>query len=225
MYEYASLVGEVKPDSKDNNLFRYCGEYYDKETEEIYLRARYYQPAVGRFLTRDTYTGEAGEPESLHLYTYCENDGVNMVDPSGHRRYATEQELAGMSLKLQEYYNAILKQSKMRNSPKITEKSQTTTKSKVKKESKVYAVAASDTGQHAVTFKKKYQMCNAKYIRDFLLKKKWTLNAICGALGNIWQESRMNPGAWEVWRNVSCGYGIVQWTPAVSYTHLTLPTN
>ena len=24
------------------------------------------------------------EPESLHLYTYCKNDGVNMVDPSGH---------------------------------------------------------------------------------------------------------------------------------------------
>ncbi len=216
-YEYDSFGNEVKPDRKDDNPFRYCGEYYDKETEEIYLRARYYQPAVGRFLTRDTYTGEAGEPESLHLYTYCENDGVNMVDPSGHRRYATEQELAGMSLKLQEYYNAILKQSKMRNSPKITEKSQTTTKSKVKKESKVYAVAASDTGQHAVTFKKKYQMCNAKYIRDFLLKKKWTLNAICGALGNIWQESRMNPGAWEVWRNVSCGYGIVQWTPATNY--------
>ena len=39
---------------------------------------------MGRFLTRDTYTGEEDEPESLHLYTYCENDGVNMVDPTGH---------------------------------------------------------------------------------------------------------------------------------------------
>ena len=39
-----------------------CGEYYDKETEEIYLRARYYQPKVGRFLTRDSYTGEEDEP-------------------------------------------------------------------------------------------------------------------------------------------------------------------
>ena len=57
---------------------------YDKETEEVYLRARYYQPAVGRFLTRDSYTGESDDPESLHLYTYCENDGLNCVDPSGH---------------------------------------------------------------------------------------------------------------------------------------------
>ncbi len=83
-YEYDSFGNEIKPDSKDGNPFRYCGEYYDKETEEIYLRARYYQPEKGRFLTRDTYTGEEDEPESLHLYTYCENDGVNMVDPTGH---------------------------------------------------------------------------------------------------------------------------------------------
>lgn len=39
---------------------------------------------MGRFLTRDTYTGEENEPLSLHLYTYCANDGVNCVDPSGH---------------------------------------------------------------------------------------------------------------------------------------------
>ena len=42
-YEYDSFGNEVKPDSKDDNPFRYCGEYYDQETEELYLRARYYQ--------------------------------------------------------------------------------------------------------------------------------------------------------------------------------------
>lgn len=84
IYEYDSFGNEVDPDKKDENPFRYCGEYYDKETEEVYLRARYYQPAVGRFLTRDTYTGGSDEPLSLHLYTYCENDGANHVDPSGH---------------------------------------------------------------------------------------------------------------------------------------------
>ena len=35
-------------------------------------------------MTADSYTGEENDPLSLHLYTYCENDGVNMVDPSGH---------------------------------------------------------------------------------------------------------------------------------------------
>lgn len=57
---------------------------YDKETDIIYLRARYYQPYLGRFLTRDIYTGEEDDPLSLHLYTYCGNDGVNRIDPSGH---------------------------------------------------------------------------------------------------------------------------------------------
>ena len=90
-YEYDSFGNEVNPDRKDDNPFRYCGEYYDKETEEVYLRARYYQSAVGRFLTRDTYTGEEDESLSLHLYTYCENDGVNSVDPSGHKiKFATK---------------------------------------------------------------------------------------------------------------------------------------
>ena len=83
-YEYDSFGNEVKPEKKDENPYRYCGEYYDKETEEVYLRARYYEPSVGRFITRDTYTGESDEPLSLHLYTYCANDGVNAWDPSGH---------------------------------------------------------------------------------------------------------------------------------------------
>lgn len=77
-YEYDSFGNEVDSDSKDENPFRYCGEYYDKETEEIYLRARYYQPEVGRFLTRDSYTGEEDEPLSLHLYT-CNKKFTNSI--------------------------------------------------------------------------------------------------------------------------------------------------
>lgn len=83
-YSYDAFGNEINPDKKDDNPFRYAGEYYDKETASIYLRARYYTPATGRFMTRDTYTGEADDPLSLHLYAYCDNDGVNQVDPSGH---------------------------------------------------------------------------------------------------------------------------------------------
>mgnify|MGYP003255521270 CR=1 FL=1 len=83
-YEYDSFGNEIKPEKKDENPYRYCGEYYDKETEEVYLRARYYEPSVGRFITRDTYTGESDEPLSLHLYTYCANDGVNKCDADGN---------------------------------------------------------------------------------------------------------------------------------------------
>ena len=83
-YEYDSFGNEVKPEKKDENPYRYCGEYYDNETEEVYLRARYYEPSVGRFITRDTYTGESDEPLSLHLYTYCYNNPVDYLDDSGN---------------------------------------------------------------------------------------------------------------------------------------------
>ena len=83
-YEYDSFGNEVKPEKKDENPYRYCGEYYDKETEEVYLRARYYQPSVGRFITRDTYTGESNEPLSLHLYTYCYNNPIMYSDMDGN---------------------------------------------------------------------------------------------------------------------------------------------
>ncbi|XGA11840.1 RHS repeat-associated core domain-containing protein [Paenibacillus thiaminolyticus] len=36
------------------NIFRYSGEYWDAATELQYLRARWYDPSIGRFLTEDT---------------------------------------------------------------------------------------------------------------------------------------------------------------------------
>ncbi len=93
-YKYDCFGNEVKPDEKEDNPFRYCGEYYDRETGEVYLRARYYQPEKGRFLTRDTYTGEEDEPESLHLYAYCGNDGVNAWNPSGHWKKPTHKKIS-----------------------------------------------------------------------------------------------------------------------------------
>lgn len=83
-YSYDAFGNEEKPGKKDDNPFRYCGEYYDKETETLYLRARNYSAEVGRFTTRDSYTGESDDIGSLNLYVYCDGDGVNQVDPSGH---------------------------------------------------------------------------------------------------------------------------------------------
>ncbi len=83
-YIYDAFGNEKEPDKKDDNPFRYCGEYYDKETDTLYLRARNYDAGTGRFLTEDTYTGEDEDIGSLNLYTYCKNDGVNMIDPTGH---------------------------------------------------------------------------------------------------------------------------------------------
>jgi len=42
-------------DKEDINPFRYCGEYWDVETGTVYLRARYYNPRIGRLLSEDTH--------------------------------------------------------------------------------------------------------------------------------------------------------------------------
>jgi hypothetical protein len=60
-------------------------------------------------------------------------------------------------------------------------------------------------------------LTNARYIHDYLRKRGWTNNAIYGMLGNIEQESHMNPGMWEVLNNTDRGYGLTQWTPTSKY--------
>ena len=50
----------------------------------LYMNARYYNPTTARFLSQDTYTGSASDPWTQHLYVYCNNNPVNMIDPTGH---------------------------------------------------------------------------------------------------------------------------------------------
>ena len=57
--------------------FGYCGEYTDSETGLIYLRNRYYDPELGRFINVDPIFSGA------NWYAYCEGNPVRYVDPSG----------------------------------------------------------------------------------------------------------------------------------------------
>nr|WP_275900999.1 RHS repeat-associated core domain-containing protein [Paenibacillus periandrae] len=66
------------------NTFKYAGEQYDSDTGLYYLRARYYDPTVGRFINKDTYEGDIKNPLSLNLYTYVGNNPLTRIDPSGH---------------------------------------------------------------------------------------------------------------------------------------------
>jgi RHS repeat-associated protein len=57
---------------------RYAGEYTDAETGFVYLRARYYDPATGQFISRDPLTAMTGTP-----YSYVDNNPLNDTDPNG----------------------------------------------------------------------------------------------------------------------------------------------
>jgi len=59
--------------------YGYTGREPD-ETGLIYYRARYYDPAIGRFVQRDPIGLSAG----INLYAYVMNNPVNHTDPSGN---------------------------------------------------------------------------------------------------------------------------------------------
>ncbi|MBL8092378.1 MAG: RHS repeat-associated core domain-containing protein, partial [Anaerolineales bacterium] len=63
--------------------YGFTGEYIDS-TGNIYLRARYYNPNDGRFLSRDTWAGDVNTPLSLNRWMYVEGNPINSVDPSGN---------------------------------------------------------------------------------------------------------------------------------------------
>ncbi len=50
----------------------------------IYLRARWYNPADGRFQSRDTWGGDQNSPMSFNRWNYVEGNPINHIDPTGH---------------------------------------------------------------------------------------------------------------------------------------------
>jgi RHS repeat-associated protein len=55
----------------------FTGEWWDNEAELLYLRARHYDPWIGRFASKDLMP-------TMNRWLYAEADPVNRVDPSGY---------------------------------------------------------------------------------------------------------------------------------------------
>ncbi len=78
-YEYDAWGNATTCEEIVENRFRFNGQQYDPITQQYYLRARFYNPVIGRFTQEDTYRGDG-----LNLYAYCANNPVYYVDPSGN---------------------------------------------------------------------------------------------------------------------------------------------
>jgi RHS repeat-associated protein len=67
------------------NPFRYRGYYYDVETGLYYLKSRYYDPGIRRWINTDNrISGVGGSSLGYNMFAYCMNNPVNMSDPSGN---------------------------------------------------------------------------------------------------------------------------------------------
>lgn len=72
-------------DLKDDNTRKFTDEDQD-QTGLYYLRNRYYDPELGRFISQDSYRGSIFEPLSLNRYIYVQNNPLRYIDPSGNER-------------------------------------------------------------------------------------------------------------------------------------------
>ena len=78
-YAYDAFGNRTVEEETVENRFGFAGEMMDAVTGQYYLRARFYNPVIARFLSEDMYYGDG-----LNLYAYCHNNPVGYVDPSGH---------------------------------------------------------------------------------------------------------------------------------------------
>lgn len=83
-YDYDIWGTPIRKDETIYNPFLYSGEYWDEAVALQYLRARWYDPSLGRFITEDTYEGQLNNPLTLNLYVYTGNNPLIYIDPSGN---------------------------------------------------------------------------------------------------------------------------------------------
>ena len=83
------------------NTYKFTGKERDNETGLDYFGARYYSSAMGRFMTPD-WAAKAvavpyanyGNPQSLNLYSYVQNNPTTLGDPDGHQTNSDHKNVA-----------------------------------------------------------------------------------------------------------------------------------
>ena len=80
------ITGSMAESLGKDNPYRYKGYYYDEETGMYYLKSRYYNPEICRFISADDVELTRVSPMALsdkNLYAYCDNNPIMRRDTSG----------------------------------------------------------------------------------------------------------------------------------------------
>ncbi|MCB2362153.1 hypothetical protein LGL00_24475 [Clostridium estertheticum] len=85
-YSYDAFGNVLESIEDVQNRITYTGQQFDGITNQYYLRARFYNPIIGRFTKEDVYRGDG-----LNLYGYCKDNPVGYFDPSGYNTNACKR--------------------------------------------------------------------------------------------------------------------------------------
>jgi RHS repeat-associated protein len=85
------------------STYRFTGQEFDPEYHLYNYNARLYDPIMSRFITPDTIVPDPYNPQSLNRYTYCLNNPLTYIDPSGHTSMTYDEWLAYMAMAQQAY--------------------------------------------------------------------------------------------------------------------------
>jgi len=96
--DYDAWGNAVNVTGSTPNVYLYRGEQYDSDLGLYYLRARYFNPLTGRFLTTDPGKGSIQIPQTLHKYLYVGGNPVRFVDPTGYDAADEQAELSNISI-------------------------------------------------------------------------------------------------------------------------------
>jgi RHS repeat-associated protein len=78
------VFGAVRTSSGASSTFGFTGEQLDPETGYTFLRARYLDHIIGRFISADTVRPNAPGTQGYNPYAYVANNPTTWADPSGH---------------------------------------------------------------------------------------------------------------------------------------------
>ncbi|MGI8550402.1 MAG: RHS repeat-associated core domain-containing protein [Dehalococcoidia bacterium] len=83
-YSYDAYGNLTSHNGAAGTTLTYAGQYTDAESGLLYLRARYYDPATARFISRDPFPALDTVPHSINRYVYAGNSPISLTDPTGY---------------------------------------------------------------------------------------------------------------------------------------------
>jgi RHS repeat-associated protein len=75
--------GALGTSTGEQGLFGFQGDYTDGSTGQVDMSARWYEPGLGRFSSRDVLFGDPMNPTSLNQFVYGADAPITFTDPAG----------------------------------------------------------------------------------------------------------------------------------------------